>query len=106
MLTLATWVVVVANILVGFHLGLGPRQPAPLLVLHVLWPAASLLALWQLAPFCSNTNTEGGDITNQILMYGLAMLQVPLFGIAAGVGALSAFVARHVPAATPIDPGA
>jgi hypothetical protein len=96
MLTLATLVIVGATICAGFDLGFRSHRPTAQ-VLHALWPAVALLALWQLARFCSNTNEWGGDITPQLEMYFLAILQIPLFGIAAGAGALARAVVNRVP---------
>jgi hypothetical protein len=94
MLTLATLAIVGATIGVGFDLGLRSLRPVAQ-VLHGLWVVVAVLALWQLARFCSNTNEWGGDVTPQLLMYALAMLQLPLFGVAWGAGALARVVRRR-----------
>lgn len=93
MLTLATLAVVAATLSIGFALAFRVRRPG-LQLLCALWPAVALVALWQLARFCSNTNEWGGDITPQLEMYALALLQIPLFGIGAGAGALARALKR------------
>jgi hypothetical protein len=50
-----------------------------------------VVIIWQLAAFASDTNSDGGDITPQLLMSFLALLQVPLFGLAVGAGVLDHF---------------
>ena len=89
MLTLAILAVVATTLAAGAYLGSGRvARSTRLQVLCACWPLVAGVVIWQLAHFASNTNDEGGDITAQLLLDALALLQLPLFGLAALAGCL------------------
>lgn len=89
MLTLATVAVVLSTLAAGAYLASG-RRPVGVQVLCACWQLVAAIVVWQLARFASNTNEWGGDITPQLEMDALALLQVPLFAL----GALGGYLFR------------
>ena len=96
MLTLATLALVGVNLWAGLEIGLGARRPIAVRVLRWGCPVGATLLLWQLAPLCSNTNDQGGDITHQLAMQFLAGLQLPLFLVVAGAGEVIRVVVKAI----------
>jgi hypothetical protein len=91
MLSLATLAVVASTLVAGACLASAPSgtsRPVRLQILCALWPLVAGLMVHELARFASNVNADGGDITSQLLMEGLAFLQLPLLGLGALTGAL------------------
>jgi hypothetical protein len=91
MLSLATLAVIASTLVAGAYLSSAPSgasRPHRWQILCACWPFVAGLMVHELARFASNTNDQGGDITSQLLMEGLAFLQLPLFGLGALAGVL------------------
>jgi hypothetical protein len=67
----------------GVELGAGVHRSRFVRVLRVCWPFLVLVVLWQLARFASNTNDQGGDVTDQLGIKMFAVAFVVLYGLAA-----------------------
>ena len=108
MLTLATLAVLASTLVAGAYLSSaqsGMSRPLRWQIVCVCWPFVAGLLVHELARFASNTNDQGGDITSQLLMEGLALLQLPLFGLGA-LGGVLIRASVDVPPLQPTDASA
>jgi hypothetical protein len=79
----AAFLAVLVSLWFGTGLGAGVHRSRPVAVLRACWPVLALLVLLQLATFASNTNGQGGDVTDQSLTVVTAWAQLPLYYVAA-----------------------
>ncbi len=80
---LAGLLIVLGSLWFGVELGTGVPRSRAVQVLRVCWPFLVLLVLWQLARFASNTNDQGGDMTDQLAIRLFAIVYVVLYGVVA-----------------------
>jgi hypothetical protein len=75
--------IALGSLWLGVELGAGVHRSRFVQVLRVCLPFLVLVVLWQLARFASNTNDQGGDMTDQIVTQLLAVVYVVVYGLAA-----------------------
>jgi hypothetical protein len=74
---------VLVSLWLGAEMGAGVRRSRPVAVLRACWPIVALVVVLQLAKLASNTNDQGGDVTDQSVTGVLAIVQLLLYGVAA-----------------------
>jgi hypothetical protein len=75
--------IALGSLWLGVEFGAGVDRSKLVQVLRVCLPFLLLVVLWQLARFASNTNDQGGDMTDQIVIKMLAVVYVVMYGFAA-----------------------
>jgi hypothetical protein len=80
---LAVSLIALGSLWLGVELGAGVHRSRIVQLLRICWPFLMLVVLWQLARFASNTNDQGGDMTDQLAVRLLAVVYVVVYGFAA-----------------------
>jgi hypothetical protein len=79
----AALLVALASVWFGVRVGAGVVRPRPVAILRWCWPLIAFLGLWALSRLGASTNSQGGDVTEQLVILLLGIAQVPLYLLAA-----------------------